>query len=577
MSGVLSKFFPSLRLGLFAGLVGGVSFLFPVTGQSATWTPDPSLGDPAQHLKIYNIGRRSCDEHYDDSVGLFEKDPGKHRNYMVRESAYYAYGLLLTGDPEDRKRAEKIIRVVLTTQDLKKDRLTYGCFPSLFEDKWETVVNPDLNYCQFVGMALGQIIDLDRKQGRVLPEDLRKQLETSFRLAVEATIRRDVDPGYTNISLLSAAVGAAGEKLLGVPGAADFAMSKLSWFLARAQPGTSIREYLAPTYFGVDLGAAYTVKIFACAPALADAADRTITALWKDVATSYHAPTMQLAGPHSRAYGENMLEYAAGLKYFLYFAMDGKYPLSDAEAKQTWDTGWLVSVANLPVTVRPEFQGTPVPWREVSVAGGNGMVFRQYREGDFILGSISTQSLWQQQRSVVAYWPVTTPAWHVGFCMDMSAMTMGNGYAHFYSVQSKGAVLAAITGEPPVPQKGGLRFGFNGGAQAQELAGGAAAYVVYDGDVTTYIYPVTLADGRMTIQTERDRVYVDRPWSSADPASGFHVLSYLVVFQLPGEAVPVVKNLAMKVTEPNTTVSAEVNGTPLFLQIASVVEAKFAK
>ena len=567
----ISNRYTSLRSALYATVVGVGSLLFPVTGQTGTWTPDPSLGDPAQHLRIYNIGRRYGDEHFDESVSLIQRNTGRRGGHILRESAYYAFGLLLTGDPEDKKRAEKIIPMVLSKQDLNQDRPTYGNFPFTLEDQLETMVDPDLNNTQFTGVALGQIIDLDRKQQHVLPEALRKQLEESFRLAVEATIRRDVDPGYTNIAFFSAAIGALGEKLLGYPGAGDFAMSKLSWFLTRAQPGVSVREYLAPTYYGADLEAVYTVKAFASNPALADAAERTINALWRDIAPSYHAPTLQLAGPHSRAYGENMLEYAAALKYFLYLALDGKYPLPDFETKHNWDTGGLTMVADLPVTVRREFREAPEPWREVSVAGGSGKAFRQYREGDFILGSINMQSLWQQQRSVVAYWPITTPYWNVGFCEDMSAETLGNGYAHFCSVQSKGAVLAAVTGKLPVPEKGGLLFGFNAGAQAQELAGGpAGSCIVHNGDVTTYIYPVSQQAGaRMTFASdvEKDRVYVERSWASSDPVGKFNVLAYLVVFQLPGEPVPVVKGLSIKGVEENTIATAEVNGTPLSLKV----------
>jgi hypothetical protein len=231
------------------GLVGTASLLLPAARQSATWKPDPSLGSSVQHSRLYTIGRRYGDDHFDENIGLIRRDPKKPRAHLIRESAYYAYGLLLTGDPEDRKRAERVIHLVLSKQDLRDDQPTRGAFLPYYEDEWSTVIDPDPNYCQFVGLTVGQILDLDRRQHTILPEDLRKQLEASFRMAVEATIRRDVDPGYTNIALLSAAVGAVGDRLLDIPGARDFAMSKLMWILARAQPGTSFTEYLSPTYY----------------------------------------------------------------------------------------------------------------------------------------------------------------------------------------------------------------------------------------------------------------------------------------------------------------------------------------
>ena len=546
--------------------------LLPFVVQAGTWTPDTSLGNVKQHLRLYEIGRRAGDSHYDDAVGLVEKDPGRHRNYMIRESAYYAYGLLLTGDPADRQRAEKIIRVVLTKQDLNKQHSTYGWFPSLYEDQWDHPLNPDGNYCQFVGMALGEIIDLDRKQNRVLPEDLRQQLETAFRLAVEATIRRDVDPGYSNIAFLSAAVGAAGEKLMGIPGAGDFAINKLTWYLTRARPDVSVREYLAPTYYGVDLDALYAMQHFAATPELASFTKRALDAIWREIALSYHTPTMQLSGPFSRAYGDNMLEYAAGLKYFLYLALDGKYPLAETETQHDWDVVGLNVIATLPTTVRPEFsQEMHTPWREVKVMGTDDMAFRQYRTGDFILGSINEQTLWQQQRSVVAYWPVKQPTWHVGFCIDSSATTFGNGAVQFRSAQSNNAVLAALMSKRPVPAKGGVQIGFDNGAQAQALTGGpAGACVVRDGEVTTYLYPVTRqANGQLTIKpdTDHNKVYVERSWAEADPGAKYNVLSYLVVFQLPGEPAPAIRNLSLNLADTGMSISAEINGKPLSLQV----------
>ena len=73
----------------------------------------------------------------------------------------------------------------------------------------------------------------------------------------------------------------------------------------------------------------------------------------------------------------------------------------------------------------------------------------------------------------------------------------------------------------------------------------------------------------MTFQRDPDhsRVYVERPWSTSDPAGKFNLLSYLVVFRLPGEAVPVVKGISVKVGDHGAALSAEVNGKLLSLQI----------
>ena len=543
-------------------------------GYSATWKPDPSLSNPSQHVRLYDVGRRYGDEHFDEAFGLTtgNRNPQKSSTHMMRESTYYAYALLLTGGLEDRKRAERIIGLVLSRQDIRSTQPTYGYFPPYFEDDWTGTAAIDANYTQFVGSGIGYILDLDRKQGNVLPQDLRLQMEKAFRLVVLATMRRDVDPAYTNIALLSAAVGAAGDKLLGIPGARDFALSKLHWILARAQPGTTLAEYLSPTYYGVDLQAAYEIRNFAASPEVTDAANRLIDFLWTDIAASYHAPTFQLAGPHSRSYGLDMTKYAAGLKYFLFLALNGKYPLLDVETDHDWDSGVLPIIADLPVEVRPEFRQTPLPWREVTVGflrDNSPRQLRQYRAGNFVLGSMNDQSMWQQQRNLVAYWPGATPDSSMRFFQDMSPTTFDNGYAHWSSVQSKGAVLAAITGKDPMPAKGGLLLGFSLEAKTKNLVGGPpGSLTIEDAGVTAYIYSVTQANGTLSVRKADEATYLERPWASSDTVSKFHVLSYLVVFQLPGEATPDVKNISFSIADGKAKIAAVVNGISLSLMVS---------
>jgi hypothetical protein len=553
-----------------AGLLGLASILYPGLAHAGDWKPDPTMNLPAQRLHLYTIGRTFCDSHFDPAAHMILRDPKKPHPHMVSVSAQYADGLLMTKDPADRAKAETILRAVLQKQDLRPDSATYGSFLPYQEDDWATAVNPDPNYGQFVGLALAGALDEDNKQGHVLSPDLRKDIEVAFRHAVEFTIRRDVDPGYINISICSAAMGAAGANLLKFPGGDDFAMSKIEWILARAQPGITFTEYLAPTYYGTDLGAAYALKYYATTPALSSATDRLIDAFWKDIAAAYHPPTLQLGGPNARSYGENMLQYGASLKYWLMFALNGKYPLADTETVQAWDCAGLMGMATTQIEARPEFQEPTVPWREIPVMDRPGMTARQYREGELIVGSISAQSVWHQQRNVVAYWPVYTPSWDVGYCLDESSMTFGQGYAHFFSVQDKRAVLVALTGKLPNPPSGGIQLTFNAAAQGGDLPGGPpGSCEVHDGDYIIDAYPLTQNAGALTFRKDDTalRGYVERPWSSADHVGNLGVLAYLLYIRLPGEAAADVRNLAFAPGDKTISLTAEVNGTPLSLAV----------
>jgi len=439
----------------------------PVFG--AAWSPDPSPGNPDLHRRLYEIGRRFGDLNFDPDanlVGGHTKRPPNKKTHSTRESTYYAYGLLLTGDPADRARAQEILKHIVTLQDTKADSPTYGAY------NWNAEDPPsDLNSAAFVGLTLADIIDLDRKRPCLDP-DVRVKVEASARLAVKAVMHRDVDAGYTNIAVLSIALASGGEKLLAVPGAGAWAEGKLDAVMKLAGDG-EFAEYLSPTYTGVAFQGAYMARKLAFSDAFAAKAEAAINHLWKQVAASYHAPTFQLAGPYQRAYGDDMLKYAAVLKYFLYMGLDGAYPVADTEFEHDWDMGCLLSIADLPITPRPEFK-TPVPaWRAWDAVGFGQTPVRnlfQYRDGNFVLGTVAYQDEWKQKRNLVAYWRSDAPApqgFRVGFCIDESNESIP-GFAgeklHFYSRQVKDAALVAIVASTDVPGQGISSLVFDDGA-----------------------------------------------------------------------------------------------------------------
>src|ERR1700678_4155013 len=91
-----------------------VAFLSPWC-VAQTWSPAPNFGNVEQHQRLYDLARRWADAHFDPAVNLIafgnKDNPAKLEHYL-RESGYYAYALLLTSKPEDRNRAQAILRQV---------------------------------------------------------------------------------------------------------------------------------------------------------------------------------------------------------------------------------------------------------------------------------------------------------------------------------------------------------------------------------------------------------------------------------------------------------------------------------
>jgi hypothetical protein len=309
--------------------------------------------------------------------------------------------------------------------------------------------------------------------------------------------------------------------------------------------------------------------------------DATIDHLWKQVAASYHAPTYQLGGPYLRAYGDNMLEYCAVLKYFVYLGTDGAYPIPDTQFEHDWDMGFLPAIADLPISGRPEFKLPTVKWRQWTAVGSPGgntdadnTIVRhlsQYRDGNFIFGTVASQDEWRQKRNLVADWRNDGPPpdnLSVGFCIDESNDSIP-GFAgeklHFNSDQVKDMALVAIVAGKAVPGQGTSALVFNSGVQTAPLDGGGLS--VKDGTITAYVYPVATGTPSFAIVPDdwHHVTRLTRAWSSSDVVGSFHVLSYLIVFRPSDQPAPTVSGLALKPDPAGVAAAATVDGTSLSL------------
>jgi hypothetical protein len=271
-----------------------------------------------------------------------------------------------------------------------------------------------------------------------------------------------------------------------------------------------------------------------------------------------------------------MLEYAAVLKYFLYLGTDGAYPLSDREIEHDWDLGCLPSIADLPISVRPEFKAPPIPWREWTAVGNPGADagsdntltrhLSQYKEGNFTLGTVASQDEWKQKRNLVAFWRNEGPSkeFQIGLCIDESNESIP-GFAgeklHFYSNQKKGAALVAIVASTDVPGQGVSSFVFNGEAVFVDAKDGQP-FRIQDGSMTAYLYPVSLS--AVHYENQPDLAHhvtrIVRSWNTSDVIDNLHVMSYLIVFRPVDQPAPNVSGLGLKTDANGVSASAKVDG-----------------
>ncbi len=530
--------------------------------------------------RLNQIARRWGDDHFDEPAGLvlFEHPQNGHvsggSSHLLRESSYYAYTLLDTGVEADLRRAERILEQVLPKQNLDPESRYWACFTCEHEQDWATWENPDQNWAQFLGMIFGYILALDDEQRR-LSSPLRDRLDAAFRLTVLASLRRDVDAAYTNIALLSSAVAAAGASLRKIDGAEAFSFNKLSHVLARARPTGTFDEYLSPTYYGTDLYALYSVEKFAETERLRTVAASLLDLVWNDVEFAYHPPTYQLGGPHSRAYGDNMLEYAAALKYYLFLATDGNYPLNDVETRHSHDCGSLSIIRTHQVQRRIATDvERPSSFRRVAlpkVEGEAEKIQTQYQDKGFSLGTISEQNFWSQHRNLIAYWRAESDG-QIGFAKSAWETATGDlMIPRFWSAQSGTGVLVGlglpVAAEPGADFSHRLEFGLP--AQITTHPDVPGGFTVKLPGMEVDVRPVALPGvNAPTVAASPDDIpaLVWR-WERPSPGQSYYWGAFFVSFTPETETPAMVTGIAARDTDEGFSLVATVDDESLQLHL----------
>lgn len=244
-------------------------------------------------------------------------DTHPHPHYhRVRETVWYALGLLMRDGPGDAERACRALGSVLDAQLDDPTAVYHGTFRRAPEEPdppappatpivWRDY---DPNWREFIGTVLVLIL---ADHAARLPAPLVTRMEAALRLATEGAFARAVPAAYTNIALMSAFLLCDSGVRFGEPAwrAAGETLAAAVTRLFRAHD--TFGEYNSPTYYGVDLFALALWRSDLAAPALRDAGAAMEADLWRDIARFYHAGLRNLCGPYDRSYGMDMTRYAA--------------------------------------------------------------------------------------------------------------------------------------------------------------------------------------------------------------------------------------------------------------------------
>ncbi|MBI5835543.1 MAG: hypothetical protein HZB16_24835 [Armatimonadetes bacterium] len=352
---------------------------------------------------------RSADARFDADLGLVGEEahtPGYHTTlpdgtwvHSTRSNLDYALACLADGSPERAARAALVIDRVLAHQETDPYLATYGIWPWFADEPLSQMAPPDWNWADFCGARLAAML---ARHTALLPADLVERMRAALGHAGWSIFRRNVQPGYTNIALMGAAVTLAAGELLREPRLVDYGRSRLAHFAQHTAWHGGLNEYNSPTYTRVALSEVERVLDLVRDEAARATAEDLRRVIWQTIAEHYHPATGQWAGPHSRCYRDRLdrdaaewLAACAGVPIdpplpAERFALEAELPCPD-DLRPCFQVGRAADVTVTRRFVRREPD-------EHSTVGTTWLA------EEACLGTVNHDTLWVQRRPALGYW-----------------------------------------------------------------------------------------------------------------------------------------------------------------------------
>lgn len=355
-------------------------------------------------------------------------------NHPVRRASRYAVQLLETGDPGYIKRAHKVIEAIIAAQDQDRSSETYGIWPYYFEEPLDQMNKPDWNWADFNSV---QLLEAYMKYNDLLPHDLKEKMKESIIHASYSIKKRDVKPGYTNIAIMGTLVTHLAGQLFDVADLQEYAAMRMKRFYDYTKELGGFVEYNSPTYTRVALNELMRMKQYILDPATLEMVDYCYHTGWKVLATHFHQPTGQLAGPHSRSYSTLIRK---PFYNFLYTASGGKIKIADA----TRPDEYFKLQHKIPDDLISYFTDKPQERVQIDTfsLGENPPIGYTYLTEDYCFGTVNRSTTWQQRRPYIIYWSNgrTTRYLRIRLLHDFEDFGIGN----IFSIQQKNEALTAM-------------------------------------------------------------------------------------------------------------------------------------
>lgn len=363
----------------------------------------PSEEEKSLIIKSVEEENKNFDPAY-NAIKVFTPTTANHyhskrigmENHPTRTAANYLVDLLETGINENQERAFKVIEALLAAQDVNPQHKTYGIWPYHFEEPLEKMNRPDWNWADFISV---QLLEAYMQFNEIIPDDLKIKMEESIIHAARSIEKRDVKPGYTNIAIMGTLVTHLTAHLFEIPDLKAYADMRMTRFYDYTKKLNGFVEYNSPTYTQVALNELVRMKQYILDEATLEMVDFCYHTGWGVLATHYHAPTSQLAGPHSRSYSTLLRD---SFYDFLYGASNGQIKVGNARKPDNY----YKLQHRIPDEYLLNFTSAPdnIVHVDTFSLNDNPPIGYTFLSPEYSFGTVNRSTTWKQRRPFIIYW-----------------------------------------------------------------------------------------------------------------------------------------------------------------------------
>lgn len=236
-------------------------------------------------------------------------------NAWTRNKSRLAEALLYRNHKGDKENAAVVLTWLFGLQNLDVADKDYG----VWKGSPNQTGNYDQNMREFIGTDL---LVIHHRYRHLLPAEVVRGLETSLMHAARGALKRNVNPDYNNISIMSSLMMEYVGTVFNSRELTEAGIKKAKQIFANYHVYNTLCEYNTPTYYGVDFVGLALWRELAHSSEMQQMGRTLEKELWLEVATFYNANLKNMSGPFLRGYGMDMQKYNAIVGIWIAAAVD---------------------------------------------------------------------------------------------------------------------------------------------------------------------------------------------------------------------------------------------------------------